>query len=122
MLVTLNTDRPAKSQPAACLLPGLDTSGGREWFNPNRVWTARRGVGGPRTSPGLCRDRDLAGSRRVYAPLPRGVYLYPRARDAERSISSAPSISTAASFARLGASEAVFPAKLLCQPDQLTSH
>src|SRR6185312_3518484 len=30
----------SKSQPAACLLPGIDTSGGREWFNPNRVWTA----------------------------------------------------------------------------------
>jgi hypothetical protein len=36
----------SKSQPAACLLPGIDTSGGREWFNPNRVWTARRGVNG----------------------------------------------------------------------------
>jgi hypothetical protein len=32
----LATHRPAKSQRAAC----LDTSGGREWFNPNRVWTA----------------------------------------------------------------------------------
>jgi len=30
----------SKSRPAACLLPGIDTSGGREWFNPNRVWTA----------------------------------------------------------------------------------
>ena len=29
----------SKSQPATCLLPGIDTSGGREWFNPNRVWT-----------------------------------------------------------------------------------
>jgi hypothetical protein len=27
---------------AACLLPGIDTSGGREWFNPNRLWTAPR--------------------------------------------------------------------------------
>jgi hypothetical protein len=40
VLVTLTTDRPAKSQPAACSLPGLDTFGGRKWFNPNRVWTA----------------------------------------------------------------------------------
>ena len=42
MLVTLTTDRPANSQPAACLLPGLNTSGGREWFNPNRVGPKRR--------------------------------------------------------------------------------
>ena len=38
----------SKSQAAACLLPGIDTSGGREWFNPNRVWTA------PPAEPSSC--------------------------------------------------------------------
>ena len=60
----------SKSRPAACLLPGIDTSGGREWFNPNRVWTAPPlravillGCGGP--DPVSRKAHDLVDSEEM---------------------------------------------------------
>ena len=69
------TDRPAKSQPAACLLPGLDTSGGREWFNP-----APAGTTGVRRTD---RSQDHRGNRQCHPIQQRsGIRALHRRRSA----------------------------------------
>ena len=68
------TDRPAKPQPAACLLPGLDTSGGREWFNPNRVRTKASHTPQSHSGDGPAAHRgDASRSRR--SPVRKDIGL-----------------------------------------------